>query len=58
MNDNIYIHYTVNMSNCHHFKLQFQGRIWLNCRGLNNKKRLKIVMRLKIVKGESSIKYN
>ena len=46
------------MSNRHSFKLQFDGRIRSNCRGLNNIKIDQDYNEAKNSNGESSIKYN
>ena len=46
------------MSNRHSFKLQFEGRIWSNCRGLNNIKIDQDCNKAKSSNGESDIKYN
>ena len=46
------------MSNRHSFKLQFDGRIGSNCRGLNNIKVDQDYNEVKNSNGESGIKYN
>ena len=46
------------MSNRYSFKLQFEGRIRSNCRGLNNKKIAQNYNEAKNSNGESGIKYS
>ena len=46
------------MSNRHSFKLQCEGRIRSNCRGLNNKKIVENYNETKNSNGKSGIKCN